>query len=66
MTAQGREDAIIRTACGALVGLFVGLVLLVRLASNFTSSVVEFVLVVVGSVVVCAGLALWGSILPLV
>jgi hypothetical protein len=57
MATPDRQDAIVRVGCGAMVGLFVGLVLLVGTVSYEANSMVELMLAVAGSVVVCAALA---------
>lgn len=57
MPTPERQDAIVRVGCGAVVGLFVGLALLVGTVSYMANSVAELVLVVAGSVAFCAVLA---------
>jgi hypothetical protein len=57
MPTPDPQDSIVRVGCGAVVGLFVGFALLVGTVSYVANSIVELVLIVAGSVVVCAVLA---------
>jgi hypothetical protein len=57
MATPERQDTIVRVGHGAVVGLIVGFALLVGTVSYLANSMVELVLVVAGSVVVCAVLA---------
>lgn len=51
------EDTVVRLGCGAVVGLFVGLVLLVGFGTQFLRSRWAMGVLVLLSVVVCADLA---------
>ena len=57
MATPDREDTIVRVGCGAVVGLFVGLALLVGTVSYFANSTLGLVSAVAVSVLVCAVLA---------
>jgi uncharacterized membrane protein (Fun14 family) len=57
MATPDRQDILVRVGCGAVVGLIVGLALVVGTVSYFANSVVEFILTVAASVLVCAVLA---------
>ena len=57
MATPDHQDTIVRVGCGAVVGLFVGFALLVGTVSYEANSTVALILVVAGSVVVCAALA---------
>jgi len=57
MATPDRQDTIVRVGCGAVVGFMVGLALLVGTVSYFANSIVELILIVAGSVVICAALA---------
>ena len=57
MATPDRQDTIVRVGCGAVVGLIVGFALLVGTVSYLANSIVELVVVVAGSVAICAALA---------
>jgi uncharacterized protein YacL len=57
MATPDRQDTIVRVGCGAMVGLFVGLALLVGTVSYFANSTLELILTVVVSVLLYAVLA---------
>ena len=57
MAPPDPQDTVVRVGCGAVVGLFVGFALLVGTASYFANSLVQLILTVAGSVVVCAAFA---------
>ena len=51
------QDTIVRVGCGTVVGVFVGLAFVVGTASYFANSIVDLILIVVGSIVTCVALA---------
>jgi uncharacterized protein YacL len=57
MATPDRQDTIVRVGCGAVVGLIVGFALVVGTVSYFADPVIERILIVAGSVAVCAVLA---------
>jgi uncharacterized protein YacL len=57
MATPDRQDTIVRVGCGAVVGLIVGFALLVSTVSYLANSIVGLILIVAGSMVVCAAMA---------
>jgi uncharacterized protein YacL len=57
MATPDRQDTIVRVGCGAVVGLFVGLALLVGTVSYLANSTLELLMTVVVSILLCAVLA---------
>jgi uncharacterized membrane protein (Fun14 family) len=57
MATPDRQDTIVRVGCGAVVGLIVGFALLVSTVSYLANSIVGLILLVAGSIVVCAVMA---------